>query len=126
MGTKIVSTEGAGLDGRGGTYTGLVRLRRTTVLSYYAGRYVWMQGTAEYEEQGVQWRGSLMDQGGMETYRLCPLRCWVGSYGMGTFRRYSRAERRFVSASAGDGVRVIRCNAQSKRRKSETMLRSTV
>ena len=63
MGTKIVSTEGAGLDGRGGTYTGLVRLRRTTVLSYYAGRYVWMQGTAEYEEQGVQWRGSLVDQG---------------------------------------------------------------
>ena len=28
MGTKIVSTEGAGLDGRGGTCTGLVRLRR--------------------------------------------------------------------------------------------------
>ena len=64
--------------------------------------------------------GHWWTKGGMETYRLRPLRCWVGSYGMGTFRRDSRAERRFVSASAGDGVarykgRRTQCTKQTQK-----------
>ena len=55
MGTQIVSTAQSGYGGRGGTCTGLVQLRRTTVFELLCRKISVGTGHAEYEEQGVQW-----------------------------------------------------------------------